>query len=102
MEDKTNSKNRLQESYLDNLIEEQVQVSVFMVNGIKLDGKILSYDNFTILLGSSVDQLILKQKISTIGPSSGLPRKTHNAKEHKDSREHRERPKRPARDDHRH
>lgn len=75
MEEIRQSKNKLQEAYLDNLIEEQTPVSVFMVNGIKLDGKILSYDNFTILLGSAVDQLILKQKISTIGPSSGLPKR---------------------------
>jgi host factor-I protein len=41
-----------------------------MVNGIKLDGRIMSFDQFSIMLDGRGEQLIYKQKISTIGPQA--------------------------------
>jgi host factor-I protein len=59
----------LQESFLNELRKNKTNVSVFMVNGIKLEGQILSFDQYSILLGGKVDQIVYKQKISTIAPS---------------------------------
>lgn len=59
----------LQESFLDALCAEQMQVSIYLVNGIKLQGKIESYDQVVILLKSTVSQMIYKHAISTIVPA---------------------------------
>lgn len=59
----------LQESFLDALCAEQVQVSVYLINGIKLQGKIESYDEVVVLLKSTVNQMIYKHAISTIVPA---------------------------------
>jgi len=59
----------LQESFLDALCAEQVQVAVYLINGIKLQGKIESYDQMVVLLKSTVNQMIYKHAISTIVPA---------------------------------
>ncbi|MGD8568822.1 MAG: RNA chaperone Hfq [Gammaproteobacteria bacterium] len=64
-----NGKKPLQEAFLNELRKNKTSVSVFMVNGIKLNGQIVSFDQFSILLGGKTDQLIYKQKISTIVPA---------------------------------
>ncbi|MGD8560265.1 MAG: RNA chaperone Hfq [Gammaproteobacteria bacterium] len=66
-----NGKKPLQETFLNDLRKNKTNVSVFMVNGIKLNGQIVSFDQFSILLGGKTEQLIYKQKISTIVPMSG-------------------------------
>mgnify|MGYP002826502991 CR=1 FL=1 len=60
----------LQDPYLNALRKERVPVSVFLVNGIKLQGQIESFDNFVVLLKNSVSQMIYKHAISTIAPSA--------------------------------
>ena len=64
-----NKINNLQESYLNQLRKEKVPVSVYLVSGIKLQGEIESFDQFSILLKSSVSQMVYKHAISTIVPS---------------------------------
>ena len=59
----------LQDRFLNKLRKEKVQVSIFLVNGIKLDGVIDSFDSYTILLKNKVTQSVYKLAISTIGPS---------------------------------
>jgi host factor-I protein len=59
----------LQESFLDTLCAQQVQVSVYLVNGIKLQGKIESYDQTIVILKSAVSQMVYKHAISTIVPA---------------------------------
>jgi len=63
------SKKPLQDTYLNDLRKNKTNVSIFMVNGIKLDGYITSFDQFSIMLGGRVDQLVYKHKISTIVPA---------------------------------
>ncbi|HEY5602863.1 MAG TPA: RNA chaperone Hfq, partial [Gammaproteobacteria bacterium] len=58
------------------LRKNKTNVAVYMVNGIKLEGQILSFDQYSILLGGKVDQIVYKQKISTIAPSDHGPRPT--------------------------
>lgn len=59
----------LQEPFLNILRKERVPVSIFLVNGIKLQGQIESFDQFVVLLRNSVNQMIYKHAISTIVPA---------------------------------
>ena len=63
---------QLQEPFLNALRKEKVPVSIFLVNGIKLQGQIDSFDQFVILLKSSVNQMVYKHAISTIVPSRSV------------------------------
>ena len=58
----------LQDPFLNALRKERVPVSIFLVNGIKLQGQVESFDQFVILLKNSVSQLVYKHAISTIVP----------------------------------
>ncbi len=59
----------LQDPFLNVLRKEHIPVSIFLVNGIKLQGQIESFDQFVVLLKNSVNQLVYKHAISTIVPS---------------------------------
>lgn len=59
----------LQDPFLNALRKERVSVSIFLVNGIKLQGQIDSFDQFVILLKNSVSQMVYKHAISTVVPS---------------------------------
>lgn len=61
----------LQDQFLNALRKEHVLVSVFLVNGIKLVGKIESYDQYMIMLRGhdNISQAIFKHAISTLSPS---------------------------------
>lgn len=58
----------LQEPFLNALRKEKVPVSIYLVNGIKLQGQIESFDQFVLLLRNSVSQMVYKHAISTIVP----------------------------------
>lgn len=60
----------LQDPYLNTLRKERTQVSIFLMNGIKLQGQIESFDQFVILLKNNTSQMIYKHAISTIVPSA--------------------------------
>ena len=62
----------LQDPYLNELRKEKISVSVFLVNGIKLQGLIVSFDQYVILLKSNVTQMVYKHAISTIVPSKDI------------------------------
>ena len=59
----------LQEPFLNALRKERIPVSIYLVNGIKLQGQIESFDQFVVLLRNSVNQMIYKHAISTIVPA---------------------------------
>jgi host factor-I protein len=59
----------LQEPFLNALRRDRIPVSVYLVNGIKLQGQIESFDQFVVLLKSAVSQMVYKHAISTIVPS---------------------------------
>ena len=61
----------LQDPFLNTLRKERIPVSIYLVNGIKLQGQIESFDPFVVLLRNSVSQLIYKHAISTIVPARG-------------------------------
>jgi host factor-I protein len=58
----------LQEPFLNTLRKEKTPVSIFLVNGIKLQGQIESFDQFVILLKNQVNQMVYKHAVSTIVP----------------------------------
>ncbi len=62
----------LQDPFLNALRKERIPVSVFLVNGIKLQGQVESFDQFVILLKNSVSQLVDKHAISTIVPARNV------------------------------
>ena len=62
----------LQEPFLNTLRKEKVPVSIYLVNGIKLQGQIESFDQFVVLLRNSVNQMVYKHAISTIVPSRNV------------------------------
>jgi len=62
----------LQEPFLNALRREHVPVSIFLVNGIKLQGQIESFDQFVILLKHNVSQMVYKHAVSTIVPARNV------------------------------
>ncbi len=57
----------IQDAFLNTVRREKTPVTVYLLNGAKLLGKIRSFDKFSVLLESgSQDQLIFKHAISTI------------------------------------
>jgi host factor-I protein len=59
----------LQDPFLNALRRERIPVSIYLVNGIKLQGKIQSFDQFVILLENTVNQMVYKHAISTVVPA---------------------------------
>ena len=59
----------LQEPFLNALRKERIPVSIYLVNGIKLQGQIESFDQFVVLLKNTVSQMVYKHAISTIVPA---------------------------------
>ena len=62
----------LQDPFLNALRRERVPVAIYLVNGIKLQGQIESFDNFVVLLKNSVSQMIYKHAISTVVPARNV------------------------------
>ena len=62
----------LQEPFLNTLRKERVPVSIYLVNGIKLQGQIESFDQFVVLLKNTVSQMVYKHAISTIVPARAV------------------------------
>lgn len=67
----------LQEPFLNALRKERVPVSIYLVNGIKLQGQIESFDQFVVLLRNAVNQMVYKHAISTIVPSRNVRSEMH-------------------------
>ena len=59
----------LQEPFLNALRKEKIQVSIYLVNGIKLQGQVDSFDQYVIILKNTVNQMVYKHAISTIVPA---------------------------------
>ncbi len=62
----------LQDPFLNALRRENVSVAIYLINGIKLQGQIDSFDQFVILLKNSVNQMVYKHAISTIVPARNV------------------------------
>lgn len=62
----------LQDPFLNALRKERIPVSIYLVNGIKLQGQVESFDQFVILLKNSVSQMVYKHAISTVVPARNV------------------------------
>jgi host factor-I protein len=62
----------LQDPFLNALRKERIPVSIYLVNGIKLQGQVDSFDQFVVLLKNNVSQMVYKHAISTIVPSRNV------------------------------
>lgn len=62
----------LQDPFLNALRKERVPVSIYLVNGIKLQGQIDSFDQFVVLLKNTVSQMVYKHAISTVVPARAV------------------------------
>ncbi len=65
----TNKGQLLQDPFLNILRKEHMPVAVYLVNGIKLQGHIESFDQYVILLRNTTVQMVYKHAVSTIVPS---------------------------------
>lgn len=63
----------LQDPFLNTLRKEKIPVSIYLVNGIKLQGLVESFDQFVVLLKNTVSQMVYKHAISTVVPSRNVP-----------------------------
>src|SRR5271155_4104037 len=68
----SNKGQMLQDPFLNTLRKEHVQVSIYLVNGIKLQGQVESFDQFVVLLKNTVSQMVYKHAISTIVPARNV------------------------------
>ena len=62
----------LQDPFLNTLRKERIPVSIYLVNGIKLQGQIESFDQFVVLLKNAVSQMVYKHAISTVVPARNV------------------------------
>ena len=59
----------LQDPFLNALRRDRIPVAIYLVNGIKLQGQIESFDQFVIVLKNTVNQMVYKHAISTVVPN---------------------------------
>ena len=59
----------LQDPFLNSLRKDRIPVSIFLGNGIKLQGHIESFDQYVVLLKNTVSQMVYKHAISTVVPA---------------------------------
>lgn len=62
----------LQDPFLNALRQQNVSVAIYLINGIKLQGQIESFDQYVVLLKNTVTQMVYKHAISTIVPGNGF------------------------------
>ncbi len=77
-----NKTNTLQDNFLETLRNDRISVSVFLVNGIRLVGRIEAFDAYVIVLkGDGTIQMVYKHSVSTILPTQSVLLDRENAKE---------------------
>lgn len=62
----------LQDPFLNALRRDRVPVAIYLVNGIKLQGTVESFDQFVVVLRNQVSQMVYKHAISTVVPSRNV------------------------------
>ena len=72
----------LQDPYLNAMRRERIPVSIYLVNGINLQGQIESFDQFVILLKNTVNQMVYKHAISTVVPARSVLHHNNNQQQH--------------------
>ena len=68
----------LPEPFLNALRKEKIPVAIYLVNGIKLQGQVDSFDQYVIILKNTINQMVYKHAISTIVPSKTVKLQTED------------------------
>jgi host factor-I protein len=72
MENTVQPTQNVQDGFLNNLRRDRTNVTIYLIGGVKLTGRIRSFDKFSVVLESgSLEQLIFKHAISTISVPRG-------------------------------
>ena len=68
----TQNSQHVQDGFLNTIRRDRINVTIYLVGGVKLTGKIRSFDKFSVVLESgNLEQLIFKHAISTISVPRG-------------------------------
>ena len=62
----------LQDPFLNALRRQRVPVSIYLTNGIKLQGQVAAFDQYVVLLKNNTKQVVFKHAIATIVPSRNI------------------------------
>ncbi len=71
-----NKSRSAQDRFLSQMLTEHLKVAVFLVNGIRLEGQIMSFDEHVILLQGEVTDHVYKHAVSTIQPITAAVART--------------------------
>lgn len=67
----------IQDVFLNTLRKERATVTIFLMGGVKLTGKIRSFDKYSVILeNSNQEQLVFKHAISTVVVAKGAPQQS--------------------------
>ena len=94
MEKNTQSQNTIQDTFLNQIRKERSPVTIYLMSGVKLTGRVKSFDKYSLILeAGSQEQLIFKHAISSVSALSmrGGGRESHHShhdREHSDHSSH--------------
>ncbi|WP_423246970.1 RNA chaperone Hfq [Thermohalobacter berrensis] len=72
----------LQDAFLNKVRKEDIEISIYLINGYHLKGLVKGFDNYTIVLETDgKQQLIYKHAVSTISPKGNLEFMTKKTKD---------------------
>ena len=63
---------RAQERFLTQMVQERRTVDVFLISGVKLEGEIVAFDEYVILLKGAITDMVYKHAVSTIQPAASV------------------------------
>jgi host factor-I protein len=70
--DGTDSAQSVQDQWLTRWARERTRVAIFLVNGVKIEGEIVSFDKYVILIKGEMTGQVYKHAVSTIQPATGV------------------------------
>src|ERR1700754_4524677 len=86
--EKPSQQNTIQDSFLNSARKERSNVTIYLMSGVKLTGRIKSFDKYSVILEAGAqEQLIFKHAISTVSLPRGGGRDFHYSRDSRDSRE---------------
>ena len=73
----------IQDIFLNNCRKDKKPVTIYLVNGVKLQGAITGFDNFSVVLRrSQQSQLVYKHSIATVVPSGSVSARDGEGEDH--------------------
>jgi host factor-I protein len=85
--EKPSQQNTIQDSFLNSARKERSNVTIYLMSGVKLTGRIKSFDKYSVILEAGAqEQLIFKHAISTVSLPRGGGRDFHYSRENRGER----------------